>query len=78
MLAGGDQHPLGRVLLQRLIAPVVVGAEGLLDPLQTQLVGLVSQAGGVVQIQRHPAVEHQPEVVAAGVAHGLKLGQVLA
>ncbi|PAV66636.1 hypothetical protein WR25_23081 [Diploscapter pachys] len=65
MLAGGDEQPRRRLLAQLGIGPIVVGAERLLDPLQPAFVpGPVREPGGVIQVERHPAIVHQPEIVA--------------
>src|SRR3546814_3939301 len=70
MLAGGDEEPLGRLFLQRGIAPIIVGGERFLDPFEPALVpGAVGEAGRIVEVEAHPAVVHQPEIVAAFRAH---------
>ena len=69
MFAGGDQHP-GRHLLAKFpVAPVVVGDQRLLQPLQPVFVGGGGQPDGVVKIQRHPAVPHQPKILANLLPH---------
>ncbi len=76
MLAGRDQHAARHVLPQIAIAPVVVGDQRLFDPLQPVLVGGNGQPGGVVEVERHPAVPHQPEVVADLLPHRRQFGDV--
>src|SRR4029079_19097243 len=58
------------------MALVVAGARRCVQPLQPVLVGGDGQPSGVVEVERHPAVPHQPEVVAALLPHRGELGQV--
>ncbi len=66
MLAGGDEQARRHLFPQLGIGPVIVGAKRLLDPLQPAFVpGAVREPGGIIEVERHPAVVHQPEIVAA-------------
>jgi len=77
VLASRDEHASRDGAFEVVIvAPVVVGDEALLNPLQTVLVAAQRKARRVVQVQGHPAVPHQPEVVANAGAHLGQLGDV--
>ncbi len=69
VLAGGDQHPAWRVTLQIGIAPVVVGRQSFFDPLEPVILRTLRQPDRVVEIEAHPAVEHEPEIGADLAAH---------
>src|SRR3546814_12042450 len=52
MLAGGDEEPLGRLFLQRGIAPIIVGGERFLDPFEPAIVpGAVGGADRIVAVR---------------------------
>ena len=76
MLAGGHQHAWRYRAAQFGIAPVIVRGQGLFNPLEPVRPGRLRQAGGVGQIQAHPAIEHEPEIGAHASAHVLELGQI--
>ncbi|CAI8740566.1 hypothetical protein EMIT0P218_140039 [Pseudomonas sp. IT-P218] len=78
MFAGGHQHAFGHVVAQGRVAPVIVRRQGFFDPLQAMFVGADRQSGGVVEVQAHPAIEHQPEVRPDPFAHGRQFFEVLA
>ena len=59
VFAGGDEQAARYVAAQFRVAPVVVGRQGLLDPLEAELlVRLARQPRGVLDVQAHPAIEH--------------------
>src|SRR5674476_203644 len=76
VLASRDEHAWRDGAFEVAVAPVVVGDEALLNPLQTVLVAAQRKARRVVQVQGHPAVPHEPEVVANAGAHFGQLGNV--
>ena len=69
MLAGSDEHACGSGLFKVLVSPVIVGTERFFDPFEIMLRRGVRKARCIVEIERHPAVEHEPEIRAYAPAH---------
>ena len=69
VLAGSDHHAARNLAPQLRVTPVVVGWQCLLQPFETVFMRRMGQTRRVVQVQAHPAVEHQPEVVSDALAH---------
>jgi len=76
MFTPGYQHPRGHPLAQVGVAPVIVRGEGFLDPAQPQLARTVRQPRGVVKVEGHPTVPHQPEFVPDAIPHLRELLEV--
>src|SRR5262249_31114796 len=57
--------------------PVVVGRQGFLDPFEPVFLRLLRQANRIVEVEAHPTIEHEPEVIADPRPHLGKFRQIL-
>ena len=74
MLARGKPGRTVQPAFQIGIGPVIVGRQRFFDPFQPMRGGRAGQRFGIVHVQRHPAIQHQPEIRAHLVAHVGHLG----
>src|SRR5215472_15820727 len=77
MLAGRDQHARPGHLLEFRITPIVVGRQRFLDPFEPVFLRLLRQAYRIVEVEAHPTIEHEPEVIADPRPHLGQLRQIL-
>ncbi|MNG23019.1 hypothetical protein D3C84_1075740 [compost metagenome] len=69
MLTGRDQHTGRDITAKISVSPIVIGWESFFDPFEIKLFRALCKLGGVIKVETHPAIKHQPKVITNFFTH---------